>query len=598
MDIANTILDAVSVGVFVIDRSDVVLVWNEFMQAHSGIAASDAIGKSVYEIFPDLPRAWMEKKIQAVFKLGHFAFSNWTERPFLFPLTPARIVTTGMTRMYQDCMFIPIRGEAGGIDAVCVTIVDASDAAMSHRELEHEAQQLKEVKDEILHLANHDPLTELPNRRFLNRYLSRLLHSGLETKNPFAILSIDLDGFKKINDTLGHPVGDEVLTIIAKRLLEAVRSTDCVVRRTDVPDDVADHTIARVGGDEFTLVLPSLRYPEDAAIVAKRIIEQCSQPIPVRGKTAYLGASVGIALFPNDGEDVVSLVKNADTALYHSKARGKGNHQFYSARMNEQSSERFWLESALHSAHDNRELLPYFQPQVDLLNHRVVGAEALMRWPHPDRGFIGPDKFIPIAEENGLITSIGKSLLRDVCFQAVKWRDAGFDLQLSVNVSPIELSQDSYVDGLAAILEETAMSPRQLVLEVTERVLLQDRPEFRERLLRLKALGVSLALDDFGTGFSSLNSLVHFPFDCIKIDRSFVAGMPQTCASTTIAGAMINLARSLEIEVVAEGVETSEQADLLAALGCRIAQGYLFSRPLPAQDVEGWLARRFMKAAG
>jgi predicted signal transduction protein with EAL and GGDEF domain len=594
MDIASTIIDAVSVGVIVLDKSEVVRVWNEFMEVHSGVTAQDAIGRNVFEIFPELPYAWMRRKLQSVFRLGNYTFSNWTERPFLFPLSPARVITTELTKMYQDCMFIPIRNAEGEIDSVCVTVIDASDTALSHRKLEHEANALKQVKDEISHLANHDPLTELPNRRFLNRYLGRLLHAARQNQKPFAILSIDLDGFKKVNDTLGHPVGDEVLTIISKRLLEAVRATDFIVRRDDAPEEVSEHTIARVGGDEFTIVLPSLRHADDASIVARRIIEQCSQPIQVRGKTVYLGASVGIAIFPTDGEDVVALVKNADTALYDSKSRGKGNHQFYSASMNEQSSERFWIEGALRTAHERSELVPFFQPQVDLSSHRIVGAEALLRWKHPERGLIGPDKFIPVAEETGFITVIGRAMLREVCRQASVWRANGLDLTLSVNVSPIELAQESFVPNLAEILAETEMPANKLELEVTERVLFQDRAEFRDRLFRLKDLGVSLALDDFGTGFSSLNYLVRFPFDCIKIDRSFVSGVPHVAASASIVSAIISLARSLEIEVVAEGVETEEQADFLRELGCRIAQGYWFARPMPAIDVARWYSRRFV----
>ncbi|MGH8489452.1 MAG: putative bifunctional diguanylate cyclase/phosphodiesterase, partial [Gammaproteobacteria bacterium] len=436
------------------------------------------------------------------------------------------------------------------IEAVCLTIIDASDAALSHRRLEatnraleRETNALKQAKDEISNLANHDPLTELPNRRFLNRYLTRLLHSALPNQRPFALLSIDLDGFKKINDTMGHPVGDEVLAIIAQRLVQAARATDFAVRRTDAP---AEHTIARVGGDEFTVVLPAIRQPDDVATVARRIIEQCAQPLSVRGKTVYLGASVGIAIFPNDGQDVVSLVKNADTALYDSKSRGKGNHQFYSARMNEQTAERLWLETALRAAHENCELVPYFQPQIDVVNQRVVGAEALIRWEHPERGLIGPDKFIALAEESGFITVIGRAMLREVCRQASAWLEGSLgDLRVSVNVSPIEFAQESFVDGLIETLEETSLPPRILDLEVTERVFLQDCPEFRKHLTRLKDLGVSLSLDDFGTGFSSLSYLVRFPFDCIKIDRSFIAGVPHVSTSATVVTAIISLARSL-----------------------------------------------------
>ncbi|MGH3116622.1 MAG: putative bifunctional diguanylate cyclase/phosphodiesterase [Gaiellales bacterium] len=597
MDPTTAILDSVSVGVIVLDRNEVVHVWNEFMEVHSGVSARDAIGKNVFDVFPDLPRAWMRHKLQSVFLLGNFSFSNWTERPFLLPLSPVRIVTTELEAMYQDCMFIPIRNAEEQIEAVCLTIIDASDAALSHRRLEatnraleRETNALKQAEDEISHLANHDPLTELPNRRFLNRYLTRLLHVAMPNQQPFALLSIDLDGFKKINDTMGHPVGDEVLAIIAQRLVQAARATDFAVRRTDAPTDVAEHTIGRVGGDEFMVVLPAIRQPDDAATVARRIIEQCSQPLSVRGKTVYLGASVGIAIFPSDGQDVVSLVKNADTALYDSKSRGKGNHQFYSARMNEQTAERLWLETALRAAHENRELVPYFQPQIDIVNQRVVGAEALMRWKHPEHGLIGPDKFIPLAEESGFITIIGRAMLRDVCRQASAWLEGGLgELRVSVNVSPIELAQESFVDDLLETLEEMGLPPRILDLEVTERVLVQDCPEFRKHLTRLKDLGVWLSLDDFGTGFSSLSYLVRFPFDCIKIDRSFIAGVPHVSTSATVVTAIISLARSLGIEVVAEGVETGDQVEFLKERGCRIAQGYLFARPMPAAKIGKWL---------
>jgi predicted signal transduction protein with EAL and GGDEF domain len=337
-------------------------------------------------------------------------------------------------------------------------------------------------------------------------------------------------------------------------------------------------------------VLPAIRQPDDAATVARRTIEQCSQPLSVRGKTLYLGASVGIAIFPNDGQDVVSLVKNADIALYDSKRRGKGNHQFYSARMNEQTAERLWLETALRAAHENRELVPYFQPQIDIVNQRVVGAEALMRWKHPERGLIDPDKFIPLAEESEFITVIGRAMRREVCRQASAWLEDGpGELRVSVNVSPIELAQESFVDGLLETLEETCLPPRILDLEVTERVLLQDCPEFRKHLIRLKDLGVSLSLDDFGTGFSSLSYLVRFPFDCIKIDRSFIAGIAHVSTSATVVTAIISLARSLGIDVVAEGVETEDQVEFLRERGCGIAQGYLFARPMACTEMGDWL---------
>jgi GGDEF domain-containing protein len=292
MDLAP-IVDSVSVGLIVLDRDYRVTLWNGFMEVHSDVSSADAVGRHLFDIFPDLPRAWMSHKLEAVFLLGNFAFSNWTERPFLFPLAATRIVTTELQSMYQDCMFVPVRDEHGAITAVSITVIDASDAALSHRRLEaangaleRETHALKQAKEEISHLANHDSLTELPNRRFLNRYLARLLHTALLKRHPFAILSIDLDGFKKINDSMGHPVGDEVLVIIAQRLVEAVRATDVVVRRTDLtsdlPSEVKEHTLARVGGDEFTLVLPSFRHPEDAAIVARRIIEKCAEPMRCR----------------------------------------------------------------------------------------------------------------------------------------------------------------------------------------------------------------------------------------------------------------------------------------------------------------------------
>jgi diguanylate cyclase (GGDEF)-like protein/PAS domain S-box-containing protein len=423
---------------------------------------------------------------------------------------------------------------------------------------------------QIAHSGEHDFLTGLPNRMLLNDRITQAIALAQRHMKQVAVLFLDLDGFKYINDSLGHPVGDKLLQSVAGRLADCIRASD---------------TVSRQGGDEFVVLLSDVAQPEDAAISARRILQAVARPHSIDQHDLHITTSIGVSVFPDDGLDADTLIKNADTAMYQAKENGRQSFQFFKPAMNVRAVERQSIEEGLRRALERREFALHYQPKIDLMTGAIAGAEALVRWMHPTRGLVSPAEFIPVAEDCGLILPIGGWVLREACRQARAWVAAGLPLtSMAVNVSALEFRHEGFLDGLAAILAETNLEPRSLELELTESVLMKHAASAATILQTLRERGVRVAVDDFGTGYSSLSYLRKLPVDAVKIDQSFVRQISTAGDDTTIVKAVIGMARGLKLRVIAEGVETLEEVAFLRAYRCEEAQGYYFSRPVPAQQ--------------
>lgn len=433
----------------------------------------------------------------------------------------------------------------------------------------------KQTQERIQHLAYHDPLTDLPNRLLLQDRIGLAIAEAQRNNTMAAVLFLDLDRFKTINDSLGHLVGDKLLQQVAQRLATCLHETD---------------TISRIGGDEYVIVLPNITDTSRIADTAQDILTALSAPVVVDGQTFHTSASMGISLYPNDGQDVQTLMKYADTAMYHAKEHGRNNFQFFTPQLNLWASERLAMENDLRLALERGEFLIHYQPQVDAISGRIVGLEALLRWQHPEKGMLSPDRFIPIAEETGLIIPLGEWVLRSVCSQGVLWQQQGLPLlPIAVNLSAVQFRQADLVQRISHTLNSTGLPPQYLELELTESMLMQQSEPNTAMLERFSSMGITLSIDDFGTGYSSLSYLKRFPIDRLKIDQSFVRDITTDPEDAAIVTAIIALAHSLEIEVIAEGVETRQQRDFLYHQGCYLYQGYLCARPMPAEDVAAYL---------
>jgi diguanylate cyclase (GGDEF)-like protein len=426
------------------------------------------------------------------------------------------------------------------------------------------------MAQQMAHSAEHDFLTGLPNRMLLNDRIGRAIALATRHTKKVAVLFLDLDGFKHINDSLGHPIGDKLLQSIAKRLVDCIRGSD---------------SVSRQGGDEFVVLLLELEQAEDAAVTARRMLQAVAQPHCVDQHDLHVTASIGVSVYPDDGLDADTLIKNADTAMYQAKENGRRSFQFFKPAMNAWAVERQSIEEDLRRALERQEFALHYQPKINLTTGAITGAEALLRWTHPTRGSISPARFIPIAEDCGLILPIGAWVLREACAQARAWMDAGLPVRsMAVNVSAMEFRDKSFLDGLFAILDETGLDPRSLELELTESVLMKHAASTASILQTLRKSGIQVAVDDFGTGYSSLSYLQKFPVDAVKIDQSFVRQISTAGDDTTIVKAVIGMARGLKLRVIAEGVETLEELAFLRAYRCEEAQGYYFSRPVLPQQ--------------
>jgi len=446
--------------------------------------------------------------------------------------------------------------------------------------LVRDISERKRAEEQIRRLAYCDSLTGIPNRQAFLETLERELHRSKIGNKKFAVLFMDLDAFKRINDTLGHNVGDHLLKIVSERLRETIRPSDLVSR-----GDQASN-LARLGGDEFTILLPDLERVEHALNVAHRVKEAMRRPFLIEGHEIFVTASIGISLFPEDGDDCNSLLKFADTAMYHAKNCGKNNAKLYSSSLTMQIMSHVRLEVGLRKALQNGELYLLYQPQLDVRSSEIVGVEALVRWRHPERGIVSPTEFIPLAEETGLIVPIGEWVLRTACSQAKAWQSpARRALRMAVNLSAKQFKDENLSQIVLSVLDETGLDPKLLELELTEGTLMDDARATLATLEQLRGIGVYLSIDDFGTGYSSMNYLKRFDVRALKIDRSFICGLPQDSENAAITRAIIAMAHGLKMMVVAEGVETGEQLVLLEEYGCDMVQGYFLGRPASAETI-------------
>lgn len=563
---SEAILRAIPDLLFEMDRDGRCLDCHTQRTELLGTSRQQLIGRSVQDIFPaDAALAWIEA-LQAADRDG---FS--TGQQFELALPSGRF------------WFELSTSRRAGLDG----------AAPHFIVLSRDITERKDAERRIARLAYFDALTDLPNRQsFLDRVDMEIERCASGSRR-LAVLFMDLDGFKAINDTMGHGAGDQILRWAADRLRQALRPGDVV---SCVPPN-GDVELARLGGDEFTALIVDIARPEDALAVANRVLQMMRQPFSLNGRPVLLTASIGIAVYPEDGQDGITLLKHADTAMYHAKDLGRDNSQYYSNVLTENAVRRLELEGSLRQALQRDEFSLVFQPQLDAATGLMVAAEALIRWQHPTRGSISPLEFIPVAEENGLIVPIGQWVLQTACAEAAGWQRKGLDLRVAVNLSPLQFKNPELLASVRAALADTGLPPQRLELEITESALMAESSQTLATLNALRDMGVSVSLDDFGTGYSSMSYLKRLPLSSLKIDRSFVEGLPHQEESVAIVRAILSLARSLGFNVTAEGVETAEQANILKHMSCDMVQGFLFSKPVAAAEIPRLIGQPLSMAA-
>ncbi len=434
----------------------------------------------------------------------------------------------------------------------------------------HDVSVTKAMSAKMVYSAQHDYLTNLPNRLLLNDRIAQAIESAKRHDTQLALLFLDLDNFKHINDSLGHATGDKLLQSVTQRLTDCVRSSD---------------TVSRQGGDEFIILLAESKNGDDAALTAQKILDALAKPHAIGKSQLHISTSIGISAYPNDGLDAETLIKSADTAMYYAKDRGRNNFQFFKGEMNTRAVERSIIEANLRLALVKQQFVLHYQPKVNIITGEITGAEALLRWQHDELGEILPDTFIPVAEDSGLIVPIGRWVLRQACLQSKLWQNAGLPaITIAINISAKEFLHKDFVEGVRAVLIETRFDAQYLELEITESVLMRDAQYSKAILQQLKQMGIKLAVDDFGTGYSSLSYLQKFPIDVLKIDQSFVQNIESINDDGIIVSAIINMGNSLKLRVVAEGVENASQLAFLKARHCEEGQGYFFGHPLAADQ--------------
>jgi diguanylate cyclase (GGDEF)-like protein/PAS domain S-box-containing protein len=540
-------LNSIGDAVLCTDISGNITYLNLVAETMTGWQREEAIGKPLAEVF----------------RIIDGATRKAARDPMEMAVEQDR--TVGLT---VNCVLIRRDGFESTIEDSAAPIHDRAGLVIGAVIVFHDVSAARAMSLQMTHSAQYDVVTNLPNRLLLNDRITQAIALARRQSRPIAVLFLDLDRFKYINDSLGHVIGDKLLQSVARRLLSSVRASD---------------TVSRQGGDEFVVLLSEITHPEHAATSARKILLSLNTRHTIGGQDLHIDGSIGISIYPADGEDAETLIKNADTAMYHAKEQGRNNFQFFTAEMNLRAVERQSLEGSLRRAIEREEFLLHYQPKVNLVTGEITGIEALIRWQQPERGLVPPSQFVPVAEDCGLIIQIGRWVLHEACRQARAWQDAGLPLlPLAVNVSAVEFRDSGFVEGLQATLLETGLEAQYLELELTEGVLMEHADSTAFVLQQLKMMGVNLIVDDFGTGYSSLSYLQQFPIDVLKIDQSFVHRITANLDESPIVSAIIDMGKNLKQRVIAEGIETQEQLTFLQAHHCAEGQGYLFSRPLAA----------------
>jgi diguanylate cyclase (GGDEF)-like protein/PAS domain S-box-containing protein len=554
-ELAQVTLDSIGDAVICTNVLGQITFLNKVAEKLTGWPAQEAAGRPATDIFRIIGTKTRDLAIKA---------------------PPGKSEESQLALLTQNCMLIRRDGTEVAVEDCISPIHDREGRFAGAVTVFRDVSAARAMAQQIVHAAEHDFLTGLPNRMLLNDRITQAIAMARRHKKYLAVLFLDLDGFKYINDSLGHSFGDRLLQSVAQRLCRHVSDSD---------------TVSRQGGDEFVVLLSDLERPEEASSAALKLLHCIVEPHALGLHDLHVTASIGVSVFPGDGADAETLIKNADTAMYQAKESGRQGHKFFKAEMNARAVERQSIEGSLRRSLERQEFVLYYQPKISLQTGKITGAEALIRWTHPTRGPISPAQFIPIAEDCGLILPIGAWVLREACAQAKLWQLAGLPpLTMAVNVSSLEFRNERFSDGLFAILDETGITPETLELELTESVLMKHVEASAAILSTLRDHGIQVAVDDFGTGYSSLSYLRKLPLDSLKIDQSFIRQISTSGADIAIVTAVIDMARNLKLRVVAEGVETLDELTFLKAHRCDEVQGYYFSRPVLPEQFEA-LAR-------